>query len=163
MPTKENIFVSEQGNEYTFKKLPDGKLWIDGYLREKVDGAVWNEKYNCYMYTWERALKAVPAGLRLPTAREFLDLCLALGYLKISEERVVNRLIDECGFKMAGYCIVDNCSLLGQGSSLRVWSCSSYSATDTSTSYGLCANSSAVNPARGCDRCFGFGARCIKD
>ena len=161
---KKDIFVSAQGNEYTFKKLPDGKLWIDGYLREKVDGAVRNETYNCYMYTWEQALKAVPASLRLPTARDFMELCLELGYLEDSEDNVTERLVQKCGFKLTGRVNLVDFSLVSRNESLYVWSSTPCSTLPTNH-YSYCLNASIgyVDPAYGYDQSGMFAVRCIKD
>ena len=119
--SQEENKVKIGSNEYTLKKLPDGKVWMMENLREKVEGAVWNERYSCYMYTFDEAQKAVPEGFHLPSAKEFFNLALALGYLKDSEIEVAKKLQEECGFVFSGS--TDDCESLGDlGSSGSFWS-----------------------------------------
>ena len=146
-------------NEYTLKKLPDGKVWTMENLREEVEGAVWNEEYNCYMYTFDQAKKAVPKGFRLPSARDFLDLALSLGYLKDNGRIVSKRLKEKCDFVFSGLAYSTG-SLNGQGSYGWYWSSTQY---DASFGYGLYFDSGGVDPAHNVNKVNGLVVRCIKD
>ena len=115
-------------NEYTLKKLPDGKVWMMENLQEYVEGAMWNEQYNCYMYTFNQAYHAVPEGYHLPSAQEFMKLAMALGYLKDSEEIVSERLQEYCGFVFSGFAY-DTGGLRAQGRDGYYWSSTQYDAT----------------------------------
>lgn len=159
---KKNTQLENIENKYTLKKLPDGKVWMMENLREKVEGAVWNEQYNCYMYTWEQAKRAVPKGFHLPSAREFMELCLACGYLDKSDEKVAKRLQKECGFVYSGYSHPTEGSLGDQGTSGAGywWSSTWY---NNNAAYDLYFNSSTVYPQTNCNKCYGFAVRCIKN
>ena len=146
--------------KYRLQKLPDGKVWTMENLREKVKGAVWNQKYNCYMYTWEQAKKAVPKGFHLPSAQEFMRLALSLGYLEKSEEEVVSALQEKCGFTLAGYVDSDK-TLYYQGSYGYYWSSTQEDATNAY--YLYFRSDGSVNPQGNSSKYYGRAVRCVKD
>lgn len=145
-------------NEYTLKKLPDGKIWMMENLREEVEGAVWNDRYRCYMYTFDEAQKAVPEGFHLPSAREFFKLALALGYLE-DGQIVRKNLQDKCNFVFSGYAY-DTGTLNYQGRDGYYWSSTQCTAT---SGYCLCFDSSEVTPVCDSYKGGGMAVRCIKD
>lgn len=157
-PQDENK-VEIGSNEYTLKKLPDGKVWMMENLREYVEGAIWNERYKCYMYTWEQAKKVVPKGFHLPSAQEFMKLAMALGYLKDDEEIVRKKLQDKCNFVFSGYAY-NTGTLNYQGSDGYYWSSTQY---DVTRGYGLYFDRSAFIPVDDYSKDGGMAVRLIKD
>lgn len=146
-------------NEYTLKKLPDGKIWMMENLREEVEDAVWNEKYNCYMYTFDEAQKAVPEGFHLPSPREFMELALSLGYLEEDGTVVANSFIKECNFTLSGHS-TDTGILCNQGINGLYWTSEQGSET---FGYSLNLESSSVKPDTNFPKYNGLAVRCIKD
>ena len=146
-------------NEYTLKKLPDGKVWMMENLREEVEGAVWNDRYRCYMYTFDEAQKAVPEGFHLPSAREFFKLALALGYLEKDETVAMNRFIKECGFALTGHVSYTGV-MVNQGHYGFYWS-----STQSGETFGYCLyfDSTGVNPVNDYCKTLGMAVRLIKD
>ena len=128
-------------------------------LREPVEGAVWNPKYNCYMYTWEQAQKAVPEGFHLPSPREFMDLALALGYLEKDEEVVADSFINECNFTLSGYADVAG-EICNQGRNGYYWSSIQH---NDDCGYILYLYGNSVDPANYHTKDAGLAVRCIKD
>ena len=157
--SQEENKVKIGSNEYTLKKLPDGKVWMMENLREKVEGAVWNERYSCYMYTFDEAQKAVPEGFHLPSAKEFFNLALALDYLEKDETVAVNRFIKRYGFALTGHVSYTG-ELVNQGHYGFYWS-----STQSTATFGYCLylDSRGVNPVNDYSKILGMAVRCIKD
>lgn len=148
-------------DKYTLKKLPDGKVWMMENLREPVEGAKWSDIYDCYYYTWEQALKAVPEGFRLPAMSDFALLRDSLGYGKVSNEEVVKKLQGVCGFSPAGFYDFDDKKFCSQGSHANYWSSPAQCAANA---YDLGFNTSGnVNPVAYTNKYYGRTVRCIKN
>jgi len=141
--------------EYKSAKMRDGKIWMLEDLRKPVEGAIWNEEYNCYMYSWEQAIDAVPEGWRLPTAQDFITLATAYGWPDQTDMEAFKK---EFSVRYAGY--ADGSSLGYQGSYAYWWSSSLNS---TTSAFSLCLGTGGIYPQNGYGRRLGFSVRCVKE
>jgi len=102
---KYDIFADRRdGKKYKTVKMPDGKTWMAENMKYKTDGSCCynNNFFFCFkygrLYTWNAAMKACPAGWRLPSREEWESLGKAVGgELQLCKDWN-DEVIDNCDF-----------------------------------------------------------------
>lgn len=150
------------GNTYKTVEI-NNQIWMaenlryEGVTHYAPNGDKYNiPKYGC-LYTWDKAIKAVPEGWRLPTKEELNALA------KLGSTTLLyipwNLSSNSSGFSahMAGSCCRDYYYDLGNFA--FIWSSKE---SDAYLAYGLYLSGSTEVVMR-CSKDYAYSVRCIKD